>query len=156
MQSFLWGLGVGCVLLIVVSIIQAAKSHAKIKAAQADVERYKKMLTDRMEIESQGLAKLKEENESLKKQVENLRITVNTYSQKPGRKEVERLQVYQKAVDRLTLNSPGFGAAWQAALKESEEEFRKTYLGTQAFIRRLIPFKTDAEVLATPDEDEKN
>jgi hypothetical protein len=59
-----------------------------------------------MDIEAEGLSKLKAENESLKKANENLRITVNTYSQKPGRKEISRLQVYQLAVDRLTINSP--------------------------------------------------
>ena len=63
------------------------------------------------------------------------------------RKEVARLQIYQLAVDRLTINSPGFGAAWQAALKESENEFQKTYVGVQPFIKRLIPIKTDATVL---------
>jgi hypothetical protein len=105
------------------------------------------MLTDRMDLESEGLAKLKEQNEELKKQNENLRISLSTYSQKPGRKEVARLQIYQLAVDRLTINSPGFGAAWQAALKESENEFQKTYVGVQPFIKRLIPIKTDATVL---------
>jgi hypothetical protein len=100
-----------------------------------------------MDLESEGLSKLKEQNEELKKQNENLRITMNTYSQKPGRKELARLQVYQLAVDRLTINSPGFGAAWQAALKESEDEFQKTYVGVQPFIKRLIPTKTEANVL---------
>jgi hypothetical protein len=33
-------------------------------------------------------------------------------------------------------------------LKESEDEFQKTYVGVQPFIRRLIPMKTDAAVLA--------
>jgi hypothetical protein len=55
-------------------------------------------------------------------------------------------------VDRLTINSPGFGAAWQAALKESEAEFEKTYVGTQSFIKRLIPAKTDANVLQIEED----
>ncbi|NLA99101.1 MAG: hypothetical protein GX836_13070, partial [Spirochaetales bacterium] len=47
----------------------------------------------------------------------------------------------------LTINSPGFGAAWQAALKESEDEFQKTYVGAQPFVKRVIPIKTDAVVM---------
>ena len=105
------------------------------------------MLTSRMEIESEGVEKLKRSNEELKTQNENLRISLQTMSQKPGRKEIERLQVYQKAVDRLTINSPGFGPAWQAALKESEEEFSKTYSGVLPFIRRVIPGKTNAQLM---------
>ena len=114
------------------------------------------MLTDRRDLESEGLSKLKEQNYELKKQNENLRISLSTYSQKPGRKEVSRLHVYQLAVDRLTINSPGFGAAWQAALKESEDEFQKTYVGVQHFIKRLIPIKTDAAVLPRTVETEEH
>ena len=111
------------------------------------------MLTDRMEIESEGVSRLKAENEKLKKENENLRISIQTYAQKPGRKELQRLQVYQTAVDRLIINSPGFGAAWQAALKDSESEFEKTYIGVQPFIRRLIPMKTDAAVIKEIEEE---
>ena len=110
------------------------------------------MLTDRMEIESEGITRLKSENEKLKKENENLRISIQTYAQKPGRKELQRLQVYQTAVDRLIINSPGFGAAWQAALKDSEIEFEKTYIGVQPFIKKLIPMKTDAAVIKEIDE----
>ncbi len=147
MQNFLIGLGIGVVLAIVLVVVMSIKRHKELLAVSKETERLKRMLTDRMDLESEGLSKLKEQNEELKKQNENLRISLNTYSQKPGRKEVARLHVYQLAVDRLTINSPGFGAAWQAALKESENEFQRTYVGVQPFIKRLIPIKTDAAVL---------
>ncbi len=154
MQNFLIGLGVGVVLAIVLVVIMSVKRHKEMLAVKQESERLKRMLTDRMDLESEGLSKLKEQNEDLKKQNENLRISLSTYSQKPGRKEVARLHVYQLAVDRLTINSPGFGAAWQAALKESEDEFQKTYVGVQPFIKRLIPIKTDAAVLPRTVETE--
>ncbi|HKM07287.1 MAG TPA: hypothetical protein VJ869_09865, partial [Sphaerochaeta sp.] len=147
MQNFLIGLGIGVVLAIVLVVIMSVNRHKEILQEKKETERLRRMLNDRMDLESDGLAKLKDTNEDLKKQNENLRISLNTYSQKPNRKEVARLHVYQLAVDRLTINSPGFGAAWQAALKESEEEFQKTYVGVQPFIKRLIPMKTDANVL---------
>ncbi|NCC65722.1 MAG: hypothetical protein EOM15_13820 [Spirochaetia bacterium] len=147
MQNFLIGLGIGVVLAIVLVVVLSVRRHKEILESKKETERLKRMLTDRMDLESEGLAKLKEQNEDLKKQNENLRISLNSYSQKPGRKELARLQVYQLAVDRLTINSPGFGAAWQAALKESEDEFQKTYVGVQPFIKRLIPIKTEANVL---------
>ena len=156
MQNFLIGLGIGVVLAIVLVVILSVKRHKEILESKKETERLKRMLTDRMDLESEGLAKLKEQNEDLKKQNENLRISLNSYSQKPGRKELARLQVYQLAVDRLTINSPGFGAAWQAALKESEDEFQKTYVGVQPFIKRLIPTKTEANVLPrTLDTEDK-
>lgn len=142
--GLLIGLGIGIVLLI----IQAVKNLAKCSALRKERDKYKDLVANRMEVESAGLDKIKAENAELKKQNENLRITVSTYAQKPGRKEIARLQVYQQAVERLTLNAPGFGSAWQAALKESEDEFQKTYIGVQPFIRKLIPIKgSDAEVI---------
>ena len=100
-----------------------------------------------MDIESAGVNKLKAENEELKKANENLRITNAALAQKPGRAEVQRLQIYQKAVDRLIINSPGFGAAWQSALKESEDEFEKIYSGTQAFWKKILPGRTNAKLI---------
>ncbi|MDD3902117.1 MAG: hypothetical protein WC136_13385 [Sphaerochaeta sp.] len=157
MQNFLIGLGIGVVLAIVLVVVLSVKRHKEILVASKETERLKRMLTDRMDLESEGIAKLKDQYEDVKKQNENLRMSLNTYSQKPGRKEIARLHVYQLAVDRLTINSPGFGAAWQAALKESEDEFQKTYFGVQPFIKRLIPIKTDAAVLPQAiGTDEKN
>lgn len=155
MQNFLIGLGIGVVLAIVLVVVMSLKRHKEILVATKETERLKRMLTDRMDLESEGLSKLKEQNEELRKQNENLRISLNTYSQKPGRKEVARLHVYQLAVDRLTINSPGFGAAWQAALKESEDEFEKTFYGVQPFIRRVIPLKnSDANVVGRIEKDD--
>ncbi len=152
MQQLLIGLGIGLAVAIVVLVSMSARAHKKELEFKKELNKLKNMLTDRMDIESEGIQKLKAELELYKKENENLRITVSTYSQKPGRKEIARLHVYQLAADRLTLNSPGFGGAWQAALKESEEEFQKTYKGIQPFIRKVIPLRTDAQVINQIDD----
>ena len=146
-HDFFIGLAIGLGVAAIVWIIYLFKVRSTRIKEEVEVRKYKDMLTSRMEIESEGVEKLKRSNEELKTQNENLRISLQTMSQKPGRKEIERLQVYQKAVDRLTINSPGFGPAWQAALKESEEEFSKTYSGVLPFIRRVIPGKTNAQLM---------
>ena len=118
MNDFVVGLIVGLAVAVVLSVALLSKSSAQKKAAKEEVEKYRRMLQDRMELESEGLNKLKEENAELKKQNENLRISLNTMSQKPGRKEMQRLDVYQTASERLSMNSPGFAPVWQAALKD--------------------------------------
>ena len=152
MEQLLIGLGSGLLVALIVFMIMTIKLNNVKSNAKAETSKLKSMITDRMEIESEGVSKLKSENEKLRKENENLRISIQTYSQKPVRKELQRLQVYQTAVDRLIINSPGFGAAWQAALKDSEAEFEKTYIGVQPFIRKLIPMKTDATVIKEIDE----
>lgn len=147
MKEALIGLGIGLVIALIVYIWQKIGRADAEKKSKAEIARLKGMLADRMDIESEGLNKIKAENEELKKANENLRITNANLMQKPGRAEVNRLQIYQQAVDRLVINSPGFGAAWQSALKESEEEFAKTYTGAQAFWKKILPGKTNAKLI---------
>ncbi len=118
------GLGIGLVCALFAVIWVEIKKARESKESKKEIARLKAMLTDRMDLESEGLAKLKE-----------------------GLAEMPRLQVYQQAADRLTINSPGFGAAWQSALKESEAEFKKTFLGLQPFIRKIIPSKNNANLI---------
>ncbi len=146
-QYLLLGLSIGLFVALVLWVVMAIKRRAIKKASELEILKYKNMLSQRMELESEGMEKLRKENESLKSANENLRISLQTMSQKPGKREIARLQVYQTAVDRLTINSPGFGPAWQAALKESEEEFSKTLSGTIPFLRKFIPNKTDAQLI---------
>ena len=147
MKEALIGFGIGLAIALIVYIWQKIGRADAEKKNKAEIARLKGMLADRMDIESEGVNKLKAENEELKKANENLRITNANLMQKPGRAEVNRLQIYQQAVDRLVINSPGFGAAWQSALKESEEEFAKTYTGAQAFWKKILPGKTNAKLI---------
>ena len=151
MKEFLIGLGIGVVIAVIVLIWQSIKRSTGEKQYKEEISKLKGMLADRMEIESDGVKNLKAENEELRKANENLRITNANLMQKPGRAEVSRLHIYQLAVDRLVINSPGFGAAWQSALKESEEEFAKTYTGTQAFWKKVLPGKTNAKLISSND-----
>ena len=155
MENIIIGVAIGFIPMLVVLIVQYSRHATKAKEHKQEIARLRSMLTDRMDLESDGLSKLKGEIADLKAQNENLRISLRTYAQKPGRKEVSRLHVYQQAADRLTINSPGFGAAWQAALKESEDEFEKTFYGIQPFIRRVIPLKSsDANVVGRLEKDQ--
>ena len=152
MEMFIYGLCIGLAIAAVTAVVSAVRVSRVRDEKEKEVQKYRTMLTDRMEVESDGIRKVREENEELKKANENLRISLLALRDKPGRKELQRLQVLQKAADRLTLNSPGFGPVWQAALKESEEEFQKVYSGFLPFIKRHIPKPTDAEVIDVSDD----
>ena len=154
-KTLLIGLGIGLVIALIVYIWQKIGRGDAEKKSKREIARLKGLLADRMDIESEGVTKLKKENEELKKANENFRITNANLAQKPGRAEVQRLHIYQQAVDRLVINSPGFGAAWQSALKESEEEFAKTSTGTQAFWKKVLPGKTNAKLISSDVVDEQ-
>ena len=146
-QYGLIGLGAGLVIALIVYIWQFAARKDMERTQKAEIDRLKQMLTDRMDLESEGVKKLKVENEDLKLKNENLRITNAALLQKPGRQEIQRLHIYQKAVDRLTINAPGFGQAWQSALKDSESEFSEIYNGSLPFWKKVLPSKTNAKAI---------
>ena len=156
MEMFIYGLCVGLVVAAVVAVVSVSRVSKAKAEGKAEAERYKRMLSDRMELEAEGLKKVKDGNEELRKMNENLRVSLLALRDKPGRKEMQRLQILQKAADRLTLNSPGFGPVWQAALKESEEEFQKVYTGVIPFLKRHIPGRTDAEVIDVDQSEPKS
>jgi len=86
--------------------------------------------------------KLKRESDKLRHHIqenENLRVTLQSYYQKPGRRELRQLHVYQKAVEILTEKAPGFAPSWQSAVREGEEEMKKAERGFIPLMRRLIP-----------------
>lgn len=137
MELLLIGFGAGCVLLLI-SILNNLRVRRKYKK---EILRIKSIVTQKMDLESDSLSRMKEEIRDLKQQNENLRISVRTFSQKPNRKEVARLQVYQRAVEIMSLKAPGFAPAWQVALTESESEFDKIYSGFEPFVRKVVPSK---------------
>ena len=76
--------------------------------------------------------------------------------QKPGRRELRQLHLYQRAVEILTEKAPGFAQSWLSALKEGEEEMRKTEKGVVPFIRRLLPGNSSGTtVLDKPRDTQK-
>ena len=137
-KFFLIGLGIGIILLVVMYVVTSIKHMKGKKELVETIKRLKSSLNDKMELESEGITKLKEENEKLKKENENFRISLSVALQKHEPREIARAQVLQTAIDKLLLTSPGFGTAWAAALKEAEEEGEKVYSGKVPFFKRIF------------------
>ena len=153
-KDFFIGLGTGLAIALVVYVWQLIKRVSQTKKSKKEIANLRTMLNDRMDLEAEGIARLKAQNQELKDQIDNLKITNANLMQKTDKAELQRLNIYQKAVDRLIINSPGFGAAWQSALQESEEEFSRIYSGTQAFWKKIIPGKTDAKLIDENSDEE--
>ena len=154
MESFLVGLGIGLFIALVVLIFMGIKLTGLKREKRQEVEKYKRMLTDRMELESDGLKKVRADNDELRKSNENLRVSLLALREKPGRKDIQQLQMMQKTVERLSMTSPGFAPIWQQALKETEEEYSKVYSGFSPFIKRHVNTRGDSSQLALESDDD--
>jgi hypothetical protein len=133
-QPFLSGLLVGltCTAVVWVRELLIALSRRR------EITRLKDLLHTKLEVEARAQRGLYSELDELRKQNENLRVTVKALQQKPDRTELRQLHVYDAAVRALLSRSPGFGPAWQTVLNEAELQIAETETGLRAFVRRAL------------------
>lgn len=129
--SFAIGLVVGAVLFWARGFI-ALRKHKK------ELEEYKGHLATQMKLTQDGTKNLTEENEKLKKETENLRITVKTLGQKPGRNELRLLNIYDAALRKMMLKAPGFAQGWEMSMQEAEREYEENERGLKTVIKRVF------------------
>jgi hypothetical protein len=108
------------------------------RSLQAEIQRLKNHLQSHMELSHEGTAHRKAEVERLKEENENLRVTLKAWQQKPDRRELRTLHLYDHAARQLMKSAPGFASHWQTALEEAEEVIAQEDKGFLAFARRLI------------------
>ncbi len=131
--SFVGGIGILVVLLPLLLNSLSARSSLK-----REVEDLKKHLHINMSIHAKGTEEMQKEVDKLKRENENLRITVATLSNKPGRAELKMLHTWDRAIKIIVLTFPAFAPAWEMALEEAGREVAETYSGMRALVRRVF------------------
>ena len=88
-----------CVVLLVRHMLQK-------RELKSELHTLRKHLHTKLEIDAEENVRRKDSLERLKKEAENLRVTVQTLQQKPGRKELRQYYIYQKALDKMLEKAP--------------------------------------------------
>ncbi|MFM7425088.1 MAG: hypothetical protein ACKO7W_08880 [Elainella sp.] len=133
----MFGSGLGFGLLVALSVwIGKWRTQSSLKRELDDL---KKHLQTQLSINAKGYDELQKELKRLKQENDNLRTTVATLSNKPGRAELRTLQVWDKALRSMTLSSPGFAPAWEMAVIEANKEVQDTETGVKALVRKVFP-----------------
>jgi len=133
-QPFFIGLFIGLILALVVALQGWIRRRALTKEHQI----FREYLNTHVEVHTKGSQELMSEIENLKKQNENLRISLGSLRNKPGRDELRTLLMYDKAIRLMNQRAPGFAPVWEAVLKEVEVEMHQIDTGVIAWIRRII------------------
>lgn len=133
-QPFFIGLYIGLILCIIV-FIRSKLDNRKLKR---EIKNLKKHLHTKLDIDSEANEYIKQALESLKKENENLRISLQALYQKPGRREIRELHIYHKAAEILFEKAPGFAPSWQMALREAEADIKKTDTGIIPLVRKFF------------------
>ncbi len=127
----LGGIALGWVLSYLKSLLTIRKHKKELKEYQDHLER-------QMKITDAGNKTLMADMEALKKENENLRISVKTLGQKPGRAELRQFNLYDNALRKMMLQAPGFSSAWESALQEAEREYEESEAGFKNIIGKVF------------------
>lgn len=154
-HPFLFGLFVGLLIAIGIWI----KGLFRARSLGKEITKLKESLYTKMQIDTKGQLTRENELEQLRKENENLRISMKSLQHKPGRAEIRQLHVYDKAIHAMLAKAPGFAPTWEMVLKEAEEEIQMSETGISAFVRKVfIPQKSlprDEEEAKLIDYEEK-
>ncbi len=125
------GIALGGVLVYLKSLLTIRK-HKK------ELNEYKEHLDRQMQITNAGNSNLVTELEKVKKENENLRISVQTLNQKPGRAELRLLNIYDAALRKMMSQAPGFSTAWENSLQEAEREYEANETGLKSIVSKVF------------------
>jgi len=140
-NPFAKGFFVGLILCILIYI----RGFLRRRELTKEIARLRGHLHTKLEIDSAENERRKKEMEKLKRERDNLRITVQSLNQKPGRKEIRQYFLYQTALDMMFEKAPGFAPAWQITLREAEKLFEKSEKGVVPLLKRLMPTSPDKQ-----------
>lgn len=113
-HQFTWGLCLGLLFFFL-----SFWGHFKTKR---ELRRYKKMLSDKLELEARQYEVVRKEKDSVAKENEHLRVRVQQLLEKPDAKISRDLETFTRAEKRMVLQAPGFAPAWETAKAQASEE----------------------------------
>lgn len=150
-HPFTLGLLLGLVIAAVIGINGWLKRRSLVK----DNQLLKEHLQVQMTINNRGNQETLQELEQLKRQNENLRVSLAVLKNRPDKSELKTLYLYDRAIHMMYEKAPGFAPAWESFIKEAEAEMEKTNTGLMAWARRVIhPSLTPGSSHPTqPEED---
>lgn len=140
-EPFFWGLAMGAALALLVwraAFMKQRLLKTEIKTLKGEIEDLNKHLNRQMKITAKGADELENELNALKEQNENLRVNLSALDQKAGRAEMRTLQVYDRAISTMNEQAPGFGSAWERAVKDAEAHIEQAEGGFVKFIKKVV------------------
>ena len=144
-SHFVWGLVLGFVF--------AGLGLYRIVRLKGEIKRYKRHLSDRLEIDAESLQKTRAELERLKKDNENLRVKIASLNDFPERRLERDLEIYARAEKRMIVGVPGFAGPWETAKHDALLEIQAEEAGQslpKRVFARLFPGARDDKA-ALPD-----
>jgi hypothetical protein len=113
-HPFVWGLCLGLLFFVL-----SFWSHFK---TRREYRRYRRHLSDKLELEARQYEVIRKEKDALAKENENLRLRIGQLNEKPEQKILRDLEILTRAEKRMMVQAPGFAGAWETAKAAAAEE----------------------------------
>jgi len=120
-HPFALGFYTGCIFLVM-----ALYHQVRLKLEHG---RYRRMLSDKMEIDATAVSKQKGELEALRKENENLRVKVQALTAQPEQKLAREVEIFARAEKKMTVAAPGFASPWEQAKQAAHQELAEEESG---------------------------
>ena len=137
-SSLLIGLGIGILLCIVIWIQGRIRMNMKIKSYVEENAQLKNHLNTQMNISAKGNQAVQNDLNAQRKTIDNLKSTISSLKEKPGRDKLRMLYVWDKAIHIMFEKHPGFATMWVSVLKEAETEIEKSETGLLPLVKKVF------------------
>lgn len=141
-NPFVWGLLIGFTFAFFAwksGLSTKLRLSRDARRLESELRELQGHLNTQLKINSQGNQSLQEELDGLKKQNENLRVSLAGLQNKPGRAEHRQYQITESAVRMMREQAPGFAPAWEKAVRQAETEIEAGESGLKRLVRKVIP-----------------
>lgn len=125
---------------LILGLIFAGLALIQVIRLKMEFKRFKRHLSDKLEIEADSMKRIKQEQESLRKENENLRVKVAALNELPDRKMQREVEIYVRAEKKLLVSVPGFAPAWESAKSAANAELEEEESGRSLPKRMLSRF----------------
>lgn len=139
---FVWGLLLGLLIAFFAwksGLSTKMRLSRDVRRLESELRELQGHLNTQLKINSQGNKSLQEELDEMRRQNENLRVSIAGLQSKPGRAEVRQFQVTESAVRLMREQAPGFAPAWEKAVRQAEVEVESAESGLKKLVRKVIP-----------------
>jgi hypothetical protein len=149
-STHLYALGLGFALGIFLFFL-SARSHWN---TTREFKRYKKMLSDKLELEQRQISDLTGERDRLLKDNENLRVKVVQLNERSDNKVQREMEIFARAEKAMMINAPGFAPAWELAKHNATAQLTEEERGNslpQRLFRKLIGGGTPSQAVLSAE-----
>lgn len=135
------GLGVGLLLSLFILIktrIYRRELDDEIADARYDYRRLEEQMNAQMRISAKAQDELQARIDEQQQRIHHLQTSLETLSQKPGKKELRQLQLYERTLELMEQRSPNAMLSWENAQTEALEQMAAIDKGLKPMLRKVF------------------